>query len=121
MDEKDRGRGPELFETPVINGMQAGAQGPAAGGLGEGTRRRVITSLSWRVADAKHRFDDCHNNLENGSEGGYSDELTEAIELLDALKKGIEIPDQDRLKAAFREGFDHAKKIILAEIDLLGK
>jgi hypothetical protein len=51
------------------------------------TRARAITSLSWLVAEAKHRFDDCKGNLDNGSAGGYPPKLTEAVELLAELKE----------------------------------
>lgn len=117
----------ELSETPVIDGEMAGSPAPVSGELNEGERARCIKSLSWLVADAKHRFDDCRGNLDNGSEGGYSDELTEAIELFDELKKGTPAEpgdrqhDADTLKAAYRQGFEHAKKIILAEIQKLVK
>lgn len=93
----------------------------------QGLRQRCIESLSWMVADMKHRFDDCRNSFEVTAEGagepdpvmatgGYSPELTEAIELLDTLQEGTEVPDEDALRRGFREGFEHAKKIILAEI-----
>jgi hypothetical protein len=67
-------------------------------------KARAITSLSWLVAEAKHRFDDCKGNLDNGSGGGYSPELTEAIGLLEGLKTGAIEADKDeqieeRLKA----------------------
>ena len=50
-------------------------------------RQRVIKSLSWMVDDMRNRFDECRNNLELGSQGGYSEELTEAIDLLNYLSK----------------------------------
>lgn len=89
--------------------------------LSAGTRRRVIRSLSWLIEDAKYRHDDCKNNIENGSEGGYSPELIEVIELLDELKKGNEQPDEDLLAAAYRKGFEDAKKQIAEKIQALVK
>jgi len=49
-------------------------------------KQRLIISLTWLIEDAKHRFDDCKNNLEAGSEGGYSDELKEAMAALKILE-----------------------------------
>lgn len=125
MNEQTRQAGPELSETPVIDGRQAGAPVPGQDELGEGTRQRVITSLGRLVADAKHRFDDCKNNLENGSSGGYSLELTEAVGLLEELKKGmgpeVRHHDEDTLADAYRQGFEDAKIIILREVQKLGK
>lgn len=48
---------------------------------------RTIKSLEWLISDAKQRFDDCRGNLEEGSQGGYSEELNEAIYLLGCLKE----------------------------------
>ena len=48
--------------------------------------QRAINSLTWLITDAKVRFDDCRDNLEPGSQGGYSPELTEADAVLTALK-----------------------------------
>lgn len=89
--------------------------------MSDRTRQRVITTLSWMVADTKHRFDDCRNNLENGSEGGYSPELTEAIELLEDLKNGVSGHDRDTLLAAYQKGFEDAKIQIMEKIRLLVK
>jgi len=95
--------------------------------LGEEVRARVIRSLAWLITDAKHRFDDCKNNLENGSSGGYSPELTKAIELLDEIRKNTDADKDDRrhdentLTAVYQKGFEDAKKIILREIRKLGK
>ena len=114
---------PILSETPVIDGMQANA--PVTGP----TRQRVIRTLDWLVADTKHRFDDCKNNLDAGSSGpstmlgtgGYSPELTEAIDLLDALKKGVRCHDEDTLAAAYRKGFEDAGNQILEKVRALLK
>lgn len=50
-------------------------------------KKRIIKSLSWMIEDMKHRYDDCRGNLDNGSEGEYSPELTEAINLLAEIKE----------------------------------
>jgi len=50
-------------------------------------RQRVIKSLSWMVEDNCNRSDECRLNFEPESKGGYSEELTEAIDLLNYLKK----------------------------------
>ena len=50
-------------------------------------RERILQSLRWVVPELEHRFNDCKSNLEEGSEGGYSDELKELI----SLKQDLEI------------------------------
>ena len=91
------------------------------------TRTRIITSLSRLIADARHRFDDCKNNLDDGSKGGYGDDLKEAIELLDELKKGPSAESGDRhhddstLISAYEQGFEDAKKVILQTVQKLSK
>jgi len=47
--------------------------------------RRAEISLRWLVLDCKARFDECRGNLEDGSKGGYSPELTAAMKALDEL------------------------------------
>jgi len=47
---------------------------------------RIIIALRWLVADARYRFDECRRNEEEGSQGGYSDELKEAIAVLNQLE-----------------------------------
>ncbi len=49
-------------------------------------KERVIKSLTWLIEDAKYRYDDCKNNVDNGLGGGYSEELEEAIAVLKKLK-----------------------------------
>jgi hypothetical protein len=51
-------------------------------------RERILRSLRWLVRDATYRFDDCKENLQPGSEGGYSPELKEAHKLLKELEQG---------------------------------
>jgi len=54
--------------------------------MSEELRQRIIKTLNWMVMDMKWRFDDNKNNLEVGSQGGYSPELQEAINLLKELE-----------------------------------
>ena len=49
-------------------------------------KSRVITTLEWMITHMKYRADDLRQNVEEGSQGGYSPELTEAINLLAELK-----------------------------------
>ncbi len=49
--------------------------------------QRVIASMEWMVKDMKWRADDLRQNIEEGSQGGYSPELTEVINLLEELKR----------------------------------
>ena len=49
-------------------------------------QKRIIDALEWLTADAKNRFDDCRDQLEPGSQGGYSPKLTDALAVLDELK-----------------------------------
>lgn len=50
------------------------------------TQTRILTSLRWLVADARYRSDDCRQNTEEGSGGGYSPNLIKAIDLLNELE-----------------------------------
>lgn len=87
-------------------------------------RRRAIRTLEWMVADARHRFDDCRNNFEVSNEdgteglaeGGYSPELTEAMDLLAELEKGVRIHSDDTLAAVYKKGFADARMQILNRI-----
>ncbi len=63
-------------------------------------RQRIVRTLSWLVKDAEHRVNDCRQNVEPGSAGGYSPELKEACALLQELQQG-ELP----LKAAITGTF----------------
>lgn len=49
-------------------------------------KQRTIQTLDWMITDMKFRADDLRNNVEEGSAGGYSDELTKAINLLAELE-----------------------------------
>ena len=53
-------------------------------------KAEVVEVFEWLVIDSKYRFDDQRQNLEPGSQGGYSPELTKAIALLEKLKDGKE-------------------------------
>ena len=50
-------------------------------------KARVIKTLEWMTADMKWRADDTMRNTEEGSQGGYSPELQEGIDLLQELKQ----------------------------------
>ncbi len=67
----------EVMETVLGKGIMTG-----------GLRQRVTATLSWMVTAMKWREDDLRENIEEGSCGGYSEELTEAIELLEELGNG---------------------------------
>ena len=54
--------------------------------MNEHVRQRIIETLDWLVKDATWRADETKLNFEEGSQGGYSPELQEAIDLLDELK-----------------------------------
>ena len=51
-------------------------------------RQRILRSLRWLVRDCQYRFDDCKEQLQDEERGGYSDELKEAIALLQDLEQG---------------------------------
>ena len=50
-------------------------------------KKCLIDNLSWVVEDMKHKSNETHLNLEEGSQGGYSKKLTKLICLLDTIKK----------------------------------
>ena len=54
---------------------------------------RILRSLRWVVPELEHRFNDCKNNLQPGSQGGYSDELKELIALKQELEQGQLLPE----------------------------
>ena len=54
--------------------------------MNEELRLRLITTLEWMTADMKWRADDTKRNFEEGSQGGYSPELQEGIDLLTELR-----------------------------------
>lgn len=49
-------------------------------------KQRTIESLKWLTEDAKWRFNQCKDTMDDGGVGGYSDELTEAIAVLKELE-----------------------------------
>ena len=55
--------------------------------MDEQLRRRIIKTLTWMVADMRWRFDETKLNIDEGSAGGYSPELAEAIDVLAELEK----------------------------------
>jgi len=64
-------------------------------------RQRILKSLRWLVRDAQWRFSETKGDLDNGSQGGYSDELKEATQLLQDLEQGTMFvgSDQSRIIA----------------------
>ena len=51
-------------------------------------KQRIIESLEWMTTQLRWQYDNAKEALgDEGSEGGYSPELREAIELLKELKK----------------------------------
>lgn len=54
-------------------------------------RQRIIKSMNWMIKDIKYRADETKQNFEEGSQGGYSPELIEAMNVLDELKSGEEV------------------------------
>ncbi len=50
------------------------------------TVQKILTILEPMIEAAKHRSDDLRQNLEEGSQGGYSEELNEAIQLVEELQ-----------------------------------
>lgn len=51
-------------------------------------RQRILVSLRQLVREAQWRHSQFKGDLENGSQGGYSDELREATQLLQDLEQG---------------------------------
>ena len=51
-------------------------------------RERILRSLRWVVPELVHRFNDCKDQLQPGSQGGYSEELKELISLKQDLEQG---------------------------------
>ncbi len=65
---------------------------------------RIIKTLDCFVKDAKWRFDTDKNNLDEGSQGGYSPELQEAIDLLEELKADPDIKLAEAQQKVVRTG-----------------
>ena len=49
-------------------------------------KQTIINSLEWMVAAMKWKADEIKLNIEEGSQGGYSPQLTKAINLLKELQ-----------------------------------
>ena len=62
-------------------------------------RERILRSLRWVVPELEHRFNDCKNNLKEGSQGDYSPELKELIALKQDLEQGELVPMQTETTA----------------------
>ena len=50
-------------------------------------KQRTINTLEWMITDMKWRYDENRGNLDEGSEGGYSDTINEATDVLRELKE----------------------------------
>lgn len=50
-------------------------------------KKCLVDNLSWMITDMKYKHDETHRNQEYDSQGGYSPQLTAAIDLLDTIKK----------------------------------
>jgi len=55
--------------------------------MNEETKQRIIKSMEWMIADMKWRHDENRGNLEEGSQGGYSPDLQEAVSVLAELEQ----------------------------------
>lgn len=55
--------------------------------LNDVEKERIVKSLSWMITDMKHRHDQSKENFQEGSQGDYSPELTEAMRLLEEVIK----------------------------------
>jgi hypothetical protein len=66
-------------------------------------RQRILRSLRWLVRDTQYRFDDQKQNIEPGSQGSYSDELTEAIQLLHELEQGTMLSSETARPHSYTE------------------
>lgn len=50
-------------------------------------KKRLVDNLTWVIADMQYKSNVGKRNFEEGSEGGYSPELKEAMSLLEDVKK----------------------------------
>lgn len=55
--------------------------------LNDKEKKRLVDTLTWMITDMKYKSDATKLNREEGSEGGYSPELKEAMDLLEDIKK----------------------------------
>lgn len=54
-------------------------------------KKRIVENLSWMIKDLRHRHDQLKGNLEEGSQGDYSDELKKAMSLLQDIEKVLTV------------------------------
>lgn len=50
-------------------------------------KERIAESLFWMIKDMQYRHNEIKNNSEEGIQGGYSDELKAAMNLLEDVQK----------------------------------
>jgi len=74
-------------------------------------KQRLANSLSWMVEDLKIGFDLTKGNIEEGSQGGYSNELNDAIGLLKDIEKVNTVESFD--SHGNSKSGDHRKSILL--------
>lgn len=55
--------------------------------LSDKEKKRLVDNLTWMITDMKYKADETKLNVEEGSEGGYSSELKEAMSLLEDIQK----------------------------------
>ena len=70
--------------------------------------KRLLRSMRWVIKDLKWRFDESKSNLEEGSQGGYSDELKELIALEAELSQKVLF---DRTEQANITSYSYDEKI----------
>lgn len=55
--------------------------------LNDKEKKRLVDNLTWMIADMQYKSNETKLNTEEGSEGGYSPELKEAMSLLEDIQK----------------------------------
>lgn len=55
--------------------------------LNDTEKKRLIESLAWMITDLQYKSNETKLNTEEGSEGGYSPELKDAMSLLEDVEK----------------------------------
>ena len=63
-------------------------------------KERILRSLRWVVPELEHRFNDCKDQLQDGSQGDYSSELKELVALKQDLEQGSLMPEHVQLSVS---------------------
>ena len=66
-------------------------------------KERILRSLRWVVPELERRFNDCKDQLQDGSQGGYSPELKELVALKQDLEQGELMPMQAETVPTYTE------------------